>query len=58
MIFMKHRVCILFAILLWGCFSFHEMQAQSTPKHVDMEEAKNETLIDVWFGKIAYKRGN
>ena len=55
MIFMKRRVCILFAILLWGCSSFHEMLAQSTPKHVDMEEAKNETLIDVWFGKIAYR---
>ena len=50
---MKRRVCILFAILLWGCFSFHEMQAQSTPKHVDKEEAKNETLIRVYC-KIAY----
>ncbi|MBR4814770.1 MAG: hypothetical protein IKZ67_04835, partial [Paludibacteraceae bacterium] len=44
---MKHRVCILFAILLWGCSFSHEMQAQSTPKYVDPEEAKNETLINV-----------
>lgn len=44
---MNHRVCILFAILLWGCFFSHEMQAQSTAKYVDPEEAKNETLINL-----------
>lgn len=50
---MKHLVYILFAFVLWGCSSSHEMQAQSTPKYVDMEEAKNETLISV-RGKIDY----
>lgn len=63
MIFMKHRVCILFAILLWGCFSFHEMQAQSAAKYtkyvyVGPKEAKNETLIDVALDcKIGCYRG-
>lgn len=60
---MKHRVCILFAILLWGCSFSHEMQAQSTAKYtkyvyVGPEEAKNETLIHVAPGsKIGCYRG-
>ncbi|MBR5973180.1 MAG: hypothetical protein IK017_11080 [Paludibacteraceae bacterium] len=52
MIFMKYLVYILFTILLWGCSSSHEMQSQSTPKHMVMEVAKNETLINV-RGKMA-----
>ncbi len=50
---MKHLVYIIFAFVLWGCSSSHEMQTQSIAKYVDMEEAKNETLISV-RGKIDY----
>ena len=63
MIFVKHRVCILFAILLWGCSFSHEMQAQSAAKYtkyvyVGPKEAKNETLIDVALDcKIGCYRG-
>lgn len=53
MMFMKYCVYILFAILLWGCSFSREMQSQSSPTHVDAEEAKSETLISV-RGKIDY----